>query len=322
MKIFIPEVSQAIGGPVTFLNNLRTYANNSEISLAHKIEESNILFFPIATSLENLYRAKRSHVTMVQRLDGLHYYGRNGISYLKKNLKIQIIYKYISEYKIFQSGYSKAQCYHLFSPIPESTSTIIYNGCDENRFYPNTKNSLQGAVRFVMTGNFRHADMLKPIIEALDLLRFEFKLTVVGPVPDHLRIHLKRNYVNWIGPKSSAETASVLRENDIYLFSALNPPCPNAVIEAVTTGMPIVAYDSGAMKELCGFSKELLAETPDKLLHSVEDFDPTIFASKVRNCVDNFTKLKALSLENRHNFRLEKMGAAYFDFFQKVSLSR
>lgn len=322
MKIFVPEVGQSIGGPVTFLNNLRTFANKSEINLAQKIEESDILFFPIATSLENLYLAKKNHVTMVQRLDGLHYYGRNGISYLKKNLKIHIIYKYLSDYKIFQSEYSKAQCYHLFSPIPESRSTIIYNGCDETRFYPSTRNSLSGPVRFVMTGNFRHADMLKPVVEALDLLKFEFKLTIVGPVPDHLKNYLQRHYVNWIGPKSATETATVLRENDIYLFSALNPPCPNAVIEAVTTGMPIVAYDSGAMKELCKFSKELLAETPDKLLHSLGDFDPTIFASKLSYCIENFSNFKALALINRHNFSLERMGNAYFDFFKKVSLYR
>jgi glycosyltransferase involved in cell wall biosynthesis len=37
------------------------------------------------------------------------------------------------------------------------------------------------------------------------------------------------------------------------LFSAeINPPCPNSVIEALASGLPVLGFDTGSLRELVG----------------------------------------------------------------------
>jgi glycosyltransferase involved in cell wall biosynthesis len=38
----------------------------------------------------------------------------------------------------------------------------------------------------------------------------------------------------------------------LFFSADLNPACPNAVIEALACGLPVAAFDTGAMKEVVG----------------------------------------------------------------------
>ena len=45
---------------------------------------------------------------------------------------------------------------------------------------------------------------------------------------------------------------SHLIEHDCFVFLNRHAPCPNAVIEAMSTGMPLLLPDVGAISELVG----------------------------------------------------------------------
>jgi glycosyltransferase involved in cell wall biosynthesis len=319
MKVFIPTVApHHVGGPTTFLRNFYKFSQDSGICLAQNIQESDLFFFPVSAGLRDLYFAFNNKIKSVQRLDGLHYFERNGYSFVKRNLKIQFIYHFLSDYKIFQSEYSKRQCFHIFSPIEQSKYTVIMNGCDLSIFFPDPDKLIEKKIIFVTSGNFRHEDMIKPITDALDRLKGDFILRVIGPVSDQLKFLFNKSYIKLEGSCHLNQSAEIIRDSHIYLFSALNSACPNALIEAVSCGIPIVAYSSGAVSEICHFSTDLLAETPDKILHSMNDFDANNFYEKILKCISEYKKYKELACQNYKSFPLEKMGESYFDFFKKL----
>ena len=86
--------------------------------------------------------------------------------------------------------------------------------------------------------------MLEPVIKALDTIsNFDFELNVIGPiVNDNLLDLINRDYINHLGSKDSHQIAALLREHHIFIYSHLNPPCPNSVLEAIASGLPVVGF--------------------------------------------------------------------------------
>jgi glycosyltransferase involved in cell wall biosynthesis len=203
---------------------------------------------------------------------------------------------------------------------PESEYTIIYNGVDKEIFYPAYENGFNKPekIKFITTGHFRNPDMLIPIVKALDIIKkqFEFTLTIIGPItnPD-LNSFLNRDYIYYIGEKSLDDVAKLLRESHIYLFSSLNPPCPNSVIEAISSALPVVGFDDGAMKEILWFSKELLAFTGDEIFKKPEYLDPRSFSEKILYCVENYFYFRQKAFENSKLYSIEECVSSYIKVF-------
>jgi glycosyltransferase involved in cell wall biosynthesis len=81
----------------------------------------------------------------------------------------------------------------------------------------------------------------------------ELKLVVVGNVPEALERALTRNHsslIEWVGLQSSERIPSYYRSADLFFAGDPNPACPNAVIEAMACGLPVVAFDTGAIPEI------------------------------------------------------------------------
>jgi glycosyltransferase involved in cell wall biosynthesis len=49
---------------------------------------------------------------------------------------------------------------------------------------------------------------------------------------------------------SRSEIPELDRSSHVFFSADLNAACPNAVIEALACGLPVVAFDTGALKEL------------------------------------------------------------------------
>ena len=59
-----------------------------------------------------------------------------------------------------------------------------------------------------------------------------------------------------------AESLRYLRAMDVFAFASLHDGCPNAVLEAMLAGVPIVAASSGALPEMIEHAKEGLRVQP------------------------------------------------------------
>lgn len=322
-KIFIPFKKQSsIGGPVTFMRNLQTYLDQAGFPYTRNPFFSRGIFFPIAYNLLVIRWIKFFGGKVIQRLDGIYYPSKHSKDYLSLNKTIKKIYCDLSDFVVFQSEYSRQQCFAMFGEKKRENYEIIVNGVNEKIFYPD-KNKPSVPEKFILTttGNFRNVDMLEPVILALDELegKLNFELMIIGPINNPLlEKYTDRKYIKNMGSKNMKEIAELLRKSDIFIYSHLNPPCPNSVLEAIASGLPVVGFDSGSMSELLHFNKDLLAYVSNEVFQKYEDFDPKKLAEKIRLSVDNFPECRRKSLENRQSYDFEDCGKKYVKVFKQV----
>jgi len=84
---------------------------------------------------------------------------------------------------------------------------------------------------------------------------FPMELHVVGRIePAHQARVVSRSRVPilWAGAVARERIPEIDRSAHLFFSADLNPACPNAVIEALACGLPVAAFDTGAMKEVVG----------------------------------------------------------------------
>lgn len=316
--LYIPFDNYAgqVGGPTTFMHYLHSFLLAKNIELATDINDSRIetIFFPIAYDLDRLKQLKLRGCRVIQRLDGIYYPSKHGEQYIELNRVIKEIYSTLADHVVFQSHYSQSQCYELFGK-PQSSS-IITNGVNTKLFMPNTSRDFDTSksVRFITTGNFRNIDMLEPIVLALDQLvatGISVALTIVGPIAEHVGHFLDRFYITNVGRVPLDQMNSFLQEADIFLYSHLNPPCPNSVLEAIAVGLPVVGFDSGAMSELLFWQKDLLAYVSDEVFQQYKDFKPLVLSQHIIQCVNHWSVYKKEALNYTDYYSFARCGEQY-----------
>lgn len=324
-KIFIPfdPYVGAIGGPSTFMSHLKRFLDERGFDgYTNDHKGIKAIFFPISYDIELLKKFKKKGIMIIQRLDGVYYPSKHGDAYLSLNKDMKEIHNTLADIVIYQSEYSKSQCETMFGRLEAAESHIILNGADKKVFYPASEVKKElNEVRLVTTGNFRNADMIEPVVKALDLLKQElrFKLLAIGPVSNAKIEHFfDRPYLERKETMDKGNIADEIRKADIFIYSHLNPPCPNSVIEAISCGVPVVGFKSGAMEELLYFNKELLANVSDEVFQEYKDFDEHRLAEKILLAVKEFPRFKKTAMDHSHLYPFEKTGKMYMDIFEKV----
>ncbi len=326
-SIQIPGISAlGIGGPRSFLASLarELLARGISVDTSDQFQDCDALLFAISCKEKLVERYRERRKPAIQRLDGVYYWSKHRFAAWRNNSVIRSFYRR-STHKVFQSRYSREVCRVVFGSLPERSQCVILNGIDETRFYPASANALKSrnvrVLKFVTTGNFRNADMLVPIADALaiveDRIGIPFLLNVVGPVsPRVQRIVGKRPYLRYKGVMDSCGVAEELRQGDIFLFSSLNPPCPNSVLEAVATGLPVVAFDDGSMPEILSHQAELLAPSGAGLFRTARSLSPAGYADCILTAINNLGRLRNVALRASKNFSIRRCAAKYLDFIQ------
>ena len=314
-----------IGGPSTFMRNLKAYLDKTGFRYTNSAEKTTSLFFPIKHDIESVKEIKHRGGKIIQRLDGIYYPSKHGEKYLEINRPTKEIYQNYSDHIIFQSEYSRRQVFALVGEIPANKYSIIVNGVNKSIFYPSEKQTpLNGKFIFVTTGNFRNIDMIEPVVKAFDELqtRFDFELHIIGPIANNdIKHFFRRKYIHCHGTKTLHEIAKLLQQSHVFIYSHLNPPCPNSVVEAISCGLPVVGFNSGAMSELCFFAKDLLADVSSDVFQEYEDFHSSKLAEKIKLVVENFESYKKTALEYAHLYPFEKCGEQYVEVFINIKPS-
>ena len=165
-------------------------------------------------------------------------------------------------------------------PYEPVMPTVVHNAVDPRIFHPNGRVpfSRDRTIRIIASSwspNPRKGGATyRWLEEHLDWDRFDF--TFVGNLPEKLRI------AKHLPPMDSENLGDVLRQHDIYVAASRHDPCSNALVEALSCGLPALYYDDGGHPELVGygglpFSRcDDLPRQLDRLVASYEFFQNTI----------------------------------------------
>jgi glycosyltransferase involved in cell wall biosynthesis len=321
--IFIPfkTFTKSVGGPSTFMRYLREYMVNNNYSFIDEdsdYKKADRIFFPISYNRKILDYFKSKGFPIMQRLDGVYYPSKHGVKYLWLNRHIKSQYFKYADLIIFQSLYSRTECFTMMGKIRDDKYKIIYNGADKEIFFPGEKIFNKKKISFATTGSFRNRDMIEPVVLALDEVskNYNIELKVIGPITEEeVKKFTDREYVKCLGKMANREISEELKKSDILVHCQLNPACPNSVIEALSCGLPVVGFDTGAMKEILYFAPELLAHVSDEIFKRYKDFNYRKLTEKMEFCIENYGKYRQLFIENSSLYDMKQCCSAYMDVF-------
>lgn len=135
---------------------------------------------------------------------------------------------------------------------------VIPNGADTDLFRPRTGPRRQGPVRLGFSGRVVRQKGLDVALRALALLpatpAWELHVAGDGPARPELEATARAlglaERIKFLGWKSRTELAEILRDMDAFVFASRDEGMPNAVLEAMASGLPVAATRIAGNEEL------------------------------------------------------------------------
>ena len=213
---------------------------------------------------------------------------------------------------IYQSQFCK-QGADRFLGEPPALWKILPNCVDIARFTPINR-AFDGTHRLLIAGTHYHRERVTLPLHAVHALADKdvpVRLTIAGRLawPDgenevrNLIAHLKlAQRVTVTGPFTHSQAPSLYSSHDMFLHLKHMDPCPNVVIEAMASGLPVIGSGSGGMAELVQANGGLLLPVSN----SWEEF----FYPSVGDLCDAIMKVGASIVECR--LRARRHAAEHF----------
>jgi glycosyltransferase involved in cell wall biosynthesis len=237
---------------------------------------------------------------------------------------MRYIRDHLADYVIYQSQFVRDWWHTDFGPEPVPDS-IIYNGVDTDEFTPQGE-SMPGSEDITLLsveGELdAHQQVLQTPIETwrgLVSARDQTRLLLIGRVQQHLlRLIPQDDRVKYLGTISNSQMPYYLRSATVFISAEINPPCPNAVIEALACGTPVVGFATGSLPELVGETAGMCVDyraDPWKLERP--DIDSLAQAAEI--VASNYQRYSEGARRSAlERFSLKKMVVEYLAVFERV----
>lgn len=202
-----------------------------------------------------LWRMKHKGVPIIHRLDGLAWLHRkqNIKTFLFGewgNLVFKTIHGFFADHVIYQSSFVK-QWWEQSGWRKPKSSSIIYNGVDLNEFKP-IVNKNEPIKLLCLEGTLDYSPYAIQLINTLQVeLGEELSIVAYGGFQNADNKDKLNAAIQYKGKLRRDEIPKAYRDA-IYLSLDVNAACPNTVVEALASGIPVVGFDTGALKELVG----------------------------------------------------------------------
>jgi len=196
---------------------------------------------------------------------------------------------------------------------------VVPNTVDTKIFYPSTERKSRITKRLLLVASLIPVKGISYLLESLAILKKErndFILNVVGDGP--YRKQYKeyayelgiKDKVNFHGLKTKEEIAQFMRNADIFVLPSVWENLPCVLIEAMASGLPIIASKIGGIPEIMNKktgiivppkNKEALFSAISYMLNHTQDYSKDEIASYAKN-----------------NFSYEVVGKQFNNIYKKL----
>jgi glycosyltransferase involved in cell wall biosynthesis len=264
---------------VSFREKLEHGLAARKIEVARDLDDTPyqaILVIGGTRQIPQLWRAKRKGIRIVQRLDGMNWLhrlrrtsARHFIRAEYSNWLLSFIRSRLADWIVYQSRFSQAWWERVHGRAPAS-STIVYNGVVLSAYTPSgagslpndfyrllmVEGSLMGGYEMGLEMAVNLGEGLDARLKAAHSLSLEARpveLMIVGRVEESVKQRWQADphiSIVWAGLVGQDRIPEIDRTAHLLYSADIHPACPNSVIEALACGLPVLAYDTGALSEL------------------------------------------------------------------------
>jgi len=222
-------------------------------------------------SIELVHWAKRQGVKFVLNQNGVGYPAWTS-SYHEINAELLALTQQ-ADLVVYQSKF----CFDAaekFVSAPDRRSIILPNCVDIDLFHPEI-NQNRAIIRLLVSGtHYQKERVTLPLVVLNHLLKrgHNAVLSIAGrlawddgerDVGNLIRKYNLQSKVELTGPYTNKVAPQIYSSSSIFLHLKYKDPCPNVVIEALASGLPIVASNSGGLPELVGDDGGILVDVAD-----------------------------------------------------------
>jgi len=260
-------------------------------------------------------REKKRGTKLVVNQNGVYYPGWYGPEYAAANERHLAGYYRAANYIIFQSAFCEESSRRYLGD-PSCPYRVLYNPVDTSIFLPAVgRGFIPYSPVFLSTGIFyseAREERLRLVLESFALVRMQLpqaQLIVAGHIAPQLEkvAALGGDGVRFTGPYTRDEAPKIYQQGDIYLSTQFNDPCPSAVLEAMSCGLPVVHLACGGTPELVGEAG--IAVAVEKSWDRFEYPTPELFATAMLEAVrqrDSLSKIARQSCVERFDLQIWK----------------
>ena len=217
--------------------------------------------------LLDVYRARHEGLPVIQRLDGLNWLHRRldtGMRhYLRSeygNLLLNFVRTHLADRLIYQSRFARKWWENEYGS-PDKKAIVVHNGVDLEIY--SDRGDHQRPINFyrllLVEGSLKggYEFGLATAIDLTRRLRQKFglnlELSVAGRIEPDEQKHWSGQFdvpIRWEGLVPATQIPALDRSAHLLYSADLQAACPNAVVEALSCGLPVLAFDTGALNEL------------------------------------------------------------------------
>jgi glycosyltransferase involved in cell wall biosynthesis len=307
------------GGPGSFQIRFEKALKQEGFHIAYAVDatQPDLIFVVGGTKrLWWLIKMKIKGILVIHRLDGLAWL------HLKKGLRtrlygewgnflFKIIHGFFATHVVYQSQFVKKWWEKSGWRKPHSSS-IIYNGVDLNEFKPIT--NLNKPINLLcVEGTLDYSPYAIGLLNFLQEKLIEKSqyqsLILYGGFQDSKNEAKLHPSIDYRG-KVAREKLPSIYKNAVYLSLDVNAACPNTVAEALACGLPVIGFDTGALKELVQNAGEIADFGANQWKLETPNFNNLVQAAL--KSLENWAQLSENALKvSKGNYSIDKVSSSY-----------